>query len=54
MDFRRRYLTQMLEAHGGNRSHTARAIGLQRTYLLRLMRAYAINVPTLRRGSPTS
>jgi hypothetical protein len=29
-----------LDAHGGNRSHTARTLGLQRSYLVRLIRQY--------------
>ncbi len=35
--FRRQLLASYLRAHGGNRSQAARALGLQRTYLLRLM-----------------
>jgi DNA-binding NtrC family response regulator len=38
--FKREFLRQMLAAHGGNRSRTARALGLQRTYLLRLLRSF--------------
>jgi DNA-binding NtrC family response regulator len=30
---------------GGNRTRAARALGLQRTYLLRLMREFAVHVP---------
>jgi DNA-binding NtrC family response regulator len=29
----------------GNRTHTARALGLQRTYLLRLMRELGVAAP---------
>lgn len=39
-EFKRRFLTHMLDAHGGNRSHTARTLGLQRSYLVRLIRQY--------------
>ena len=41
--FKREFLVQMLAAHGGNRTWTARAIGLQRTYLLRLLREFGLN-----------
>lgn len=43
--FKRELLTHMLAAHGGNRSRTARKLGLQRTYLVRLVRAFEVNVP---------
>lgn len=45
--FKRELLRHMLAAHGGNRSRTARALGLQRTYLLRLLRSF-----DLRDGRP--
>ena len=38
-DARRDILARALAEHGGNRSHTAAALGIQRTYLLRLIRA---------------
>jgi regulatory Fis family protein len=38
-------IRRALTATGGNRSHAARLLGLQRTYLLRLMRDRAIDVP---------
>jgi Nif-specific regulatory protein len=37
-DFKRQLIAAALQNHGGNRTHTARALGLQRTYLLRLIR----------------
>jgi DNA-binding NtrC family response regulator len=37
-EFRRRFLAHMLAAHGGNRTHTAETLGLQRSYLIRLIR----------------
>ena len=37
-DFKRRLIEATLHQMCGNRTHTARALGLQRTYLLRLMR----------------
>lgn len=36
--FKRELLALTLAAHGGNRSRAARALGLQRTYLVRLIR----------------
>ena len=33
-----RILREALRRHGGNRTHTARTLGLQRSYLLRLIR----------------
>jgi DNA-binding NtrC family response regulator len=51
--FRRELLFRALKAHGGNRTRTARALGLQRTYLLRLIRDYglAAQVPSARRAA---
>ena len=43
-NFRKELLRTTLEAHGGNRTHAARTLGLQRTYLLRLIREFAIRV----------
>jgi len=43
--FKRELLTRTLRAHGGNRTCAARALGLQRTYLLRLIREFGICVP---------
>lgn len=43
--FRRSLIRAALEAHGGNRTHAARTLGLQRTYLLRLIRDFGIDVP---------
>ena len=45
--FKKDFLARMLAEHGGNRTHTARAIGLQRTYLLRLLREFGLNQPSL-------
>jgi DNA-binding NtrC family response regulator len=41
-DFKRQLITTALLRHGGNRTHTALALGLQRTYLLRLIRDLGI------------
>ena len=44
--FRREFLTEALRAYAGNRRRTADAIGLERTYLCRLIRQFEIHVPT--------
>jgi hypothetical protein len=44
-EFKRRLIETTLTELGGNRTWTARALGLQRTYLLRLMREFAVHVP---------
>lgn len=38
-------IRRALTATGGNRTHAARLLGLQRTYLIRLMRDRGIDVP---------
>ena len=43
-DFKR-LLEATLTQAGGNRTRAARALGLQRTYLLRLIREFEIRVP---------
>ena len=43
--FKKALIRAALEAHGGNRTYAARALGLQRTYLLRLIREFGICVP---------
>lgn len=43
--FKKRLITETLREYHGNRTHTARALGLQRTYLLRLIRDMEICVP---------
>jgi hypothetical protein len=49
-EFKRRLIESALCEVGGNRTRAARALGLQRTYLLRLMREFGVNVP--RGGGP--
>jgi DNA-binding NtrC family response regulator len=49
--FKRRLLEARLIAHDGNRTHTARSLGLQRTYLLRLLRELQVDVPRPRAGA---
>jgi DNA-binding NtrC family response regulator len=44
-DFKRDLIARTIIAHGGNRTHAAKALGLQRTYLLRLIREFSLNVP---------
>jgi DNA-binding NtrC family response regulator len=43
--FRRALVTHALQATGGNRARAARALGLQRTYLQRLIRELGVQVP---------
>src|SRR3984893_8710296 len=53
-EFKRRLIEATLTQAGGNRTRAARALGLQRTYLLRLMREFQVHIPpppgTWRRG----
>jgi DNA-binding NtrC family response regulator len=44
-DFKRRLIEATLHQMRGNRTHTARALGLQRTYLLRLIRELGVTAP---------
>ena len=44
-EFKRRLIETTLTELGGNRTRAARALGLQRTYLLRLMREFSVHVP---------
>ena len=41
-EFERRYVEQLLRAHHGNVSAAARASGIDRTYLHRLMRRHGL------------
>jgi DNA-binding NtrC family response regulator len=43
--FKRRLIESALRQTGGNRTRAARSLGLQRTYLLRLMRDLGVAVP---------
>jgi DNA-binding NtrC family response regulator len=43
--FKRHLIEATLSELKGNRTHTARALGLQRTYLLRLMRELNVSAP---------
>jgi DNA-binding NtrC family response regulator len=43
--FKRRLIEATLHQAHGNRTHAARALGLQRTYLLRLIREFGIVAP---------
>ena len=52
-DFKRRLIEATLHRVQGNRTHAARALGLQRTYLLRLIRDLGVTAsppPPPRRG----
>jgi len=44
-DFKRRLIEATLHQARGNRTHAARALGLQRTYLLRLIRELGVVAP---------
>lgn len=44
-EFKRRLIETTLHQFGGNRSQAARALGLQRTYLLRLIRDLGVAAP---------
>ena len=43
--FKRRLIESALRDSAGNRTHAARVLGLQRTYLLRLMRELRVAAP---------
>jgi len=45
LDFKRGLIAGALRQSGGNRKRAARTLGLQRTYLLRLMRDFGITGP---------
>jgi len=44
-DFKRRLIETTLQQMRGNRTHTARVLRLQRTYLLRLIRELGVAAP---------
>jgi regulatory Fis family protein len=44
-DFKRRLIEATLHQARGNRTHAARSLGLQRTYLLRLIRELRVAAP---------
>jgi len=44
-DFKRRLIETTLQQMRGNRTHAARVLGLQRTYLLRLIRDLGVAAP---------
>jgi DNA-binding NtrC family response regulator len=44
-EFKRRFLTEKLVEHGGNRTRAAKALGMQRTYLMRLIREFGLQIP---------
>jgi hypothetical protein len=44
-EFKRRLIEATLCQLGGNRTRAAMALGLQRTYLLRLIREFGVDVP---------
>jgi hypothetical protein len=44
-EFKRRLIEAALRQSGGNRTRAARCLGLQRTYLLRLIRDLGVSAP---------
>src|SRR5881396_3618272 len=48
-EFKRRLIEATLHQARGNRTHAARALGLQRTYLLRLIRELGVAAPPAQR-----
>ena len=51
-DFERLLLEVTLAEHGGNRSRTAVTLGLERTYLLRLIKQFKVKCPPGQIGGP--
>lgn len=51
-DFKRLLLEVTLAEHGGNRSRTAVTLGLERTYLLRLIKQFKVKCPPGQIGGP--
>ncbi len=49
-EFKRGLIERKVKECGGNRTHAAASLGLQRTYMLRLIRDLNISVPPGRRG----
>jgi len=47
--FKKHLIRTTLASTNGNRTHAARALGLQRTYLLRLLRDFEIREPRAQR-----
>ena len=43
-NFKKALITETVRAHSGNRTHAAKALGLQRTYLLRLIRDFGLQL----------
>lgn len=48
---RARAITEAVRAHGGNRSHAAKALGIKREWLHALARRLRLELPPGRRGS---
>ncbi len=51
-DFRRKLLEHEMVVAEGNRTRAAKSLGLQRTYLLRLLKELECTVPPVRRDWP--
>jgi len=52
--FQCEFLTAALREHQGDHTKTAEALGLQRTYLLKLIRKHGITVPRTAPRAPAS
>lgn len=50
--FRRNLLRETIAEYGGNRTQAAKSLGLQRTYLLRLVRELKVEMPPARYDWP--
>ncbi|MBI4591801.1 MAG: hypothetical protein HY725_23500 [Candidatus Rokubacteria bacterium] len=53
-EFKRRLIETALRQSAGNRTHAARCLGLQRTYLLRLIRDLGVSAPPAPNGARQS
>ena len=45
-----RLIAEAVAAHGGNRTYAAEDLGIERTYLMRLIRQLKVSVPTAQMG----
>ncbi len=53
-EFEKQYVALVLERHGGNVSHSAKALGISRVMLQRKMRDYGLRSPVAQRRAPRS
>ena len=52
--FKRELIEKTLRDYAGNRTHAARALGLPRTYLVRLIRGLGATTPSGRQEHPAN